>query len=241
MIVYSKQLFFYILERYPDIIEEVYLSKDIEPKLFSQIKRATNAPILKPDTKKAQALAKGNNHQGFLLKINEQFFAPFQTLALDKCKFILVLANITVVGNIGNIIRSAYSLGVDGIILSGIKNLSVATIIRTSVGAFFELPVVSFKDTLDVLSRLQEQKFSLYGAVLKGKDLSAEPVKEEKVALIMGNEHEGLTPKVIRKIDHPVSIVMQNNFDSLNVSSATAILTYTLQNKMRANRGHHGQ
>ena len=53
--------------------------------------------------------------------------------------------------------------------------------------------------------------------------------KTDKVALFLGNEGEGISPKVAKKLDLKVSIKMEQEFDSLNVSAAAAILIYNLK------------
>ena len=67
MIVYGKQIVLYIAKNHPDIVEEVYLAKEVDKKLFSKIAKL-NKKIIRPDYQKAQGLARGGNHQGFLLK-----------------------------------------------------------------------------------------------------------------------------------------------------------------------------
>jgi 23S rRNA (guanosine2251-2'-O)-methyltransferase len=228
MIIYSKQLFFYVLHKYPELIQQVYLSKEIDKKLFNEIRAIYKEEIIKLDNKKAQAMAKGNNHQGFFLDIKEQYFSSIEDINLNKSQFILVLSSLTDVGNIGAIIRSAYCLGVDAIVIAGINNIPIEHIIRTSVGAFFEIPIVCFKDTLDILSRLKEKDFTLFGATMDGEDIK--DVKfNDKRALIMGNEHSGLSNKILKKIDKKITIQIKDDFDSLNVSSAASILIHTMK------------
>lgn len=223
MIVYSKQLFLYILHNHPTLIEKVYLSKDIDTKLFREIRSIYKDDIIKLDSKKAQAMAKGHNHQGFFLDIKEQYFSTLQDINLKKSNFILILSDITDVGNIGAIIRSAYCLGADGIIVSGVNNIPIEHIIRTSVGSFFEIPIVCFKNISDIISRLKENDFECFGATTDGQDIRDVQIKGKR-ALIVGSEHSGLNKKTLQKIDKKVKINMRKKFDSLNVSSATAIL-----------------
>ncbi|HIP60630.1 MAG TPA: 23S rRNA (guanosine(2251)-2'-O)-methyltransferase RlmB, partial [Campylobacterales bacterium] len=113
MIVYGKQIFFYIAEKHPDLIEEIYLAKEVDKKLFSKV-NGLGKKIIKLDTMKAQSLARGGNHQGFLLKIKYIEYAEITDL--KKEDFLLVLVGLTDVGNIGAIIRSAYALGVKGVV-----------------------------------------------------------------------------------------------------------------------------
>jgi len=61
MIVYGKQICLYILKNYAEIIEEIYLQKEIDKKLFYAFS-ALKKKIVRVDPKKAQAMAKGGNH-----------------------------------------------------------------------------------------------------------------------------------------------------------------------------------
>jgi 23S rRNA (guanosine2251-2'-O)-methyltransferase len=220
MIIYGKQIFLYVLERYPDLIEEVYLSKELDKKLFSKIGKL-GKPIVKLDAKKAQAMARGGNHQGMFLKIEDIAFTPFSSLKKDD--FIIVLHGITDVGNIGAIIRSAYALGVDSIIVSGLKSLPLEALVRTSSGAIFEMPIALFHDTATLINELKQAGFTTYAATMDGEDVRNMTFEGKKV-LVMGSEGEGLPAKIVSKCDKKVAIRMQRAFDSLNVSVAAAIL-----------------
>ena len=220
MIVYGKQIFLYLLEKHPDMIEEVYLSKEIDKKLFHKVS-ALDFEIKRVDKMKAQAMARGGNHQGFLLKVKEYEFASLKDI--KKEDFILILWNITDVGNIGAIVRSAYSLGVGGIVISGIGSINLEAVARTSAGALFDMPIVLQKDVLSFLNELKQLGFTTYGADMSGEDIRDIKVSSKK-ALVLGSEGEGLSSKVLKSCDKKVKIEMQREFDSLNVSVASAIL-----------------
>jgi len=220
MIVYGKQIFLYLLEKHPDMIEEVYLSKEIDKKLFHKVS-ALDFEIKRVDKMKAQAMARGGNHQGFLLKVKEYEFASLKDI--KKEDFILILWNITDVGNIGAIVRTAYSLGVGGIVISGIGSINLEAVARTSAGALFDMPIVLQKDVLSFLNELKQLGFTTYGADMSGEDIRDIKVSSKK-ALVLGSEGEGLSSKVLKSCDKKVKIEMQREFDSLNVSVASAIL-----------------
>lgn len=226
MIVYGKQIVFYILDNHPSLIEEIYLVKDVEPKLF---KKFTNigVKIIKPDNKKAQGLAKGGNHQGFLLKIKPFEFTPMEDI--KNKEFIVVLDGLNDVGNIGAIVRTAYALGADALVVSGIKNLNVAPVVRTSSGAMLDMPIGILANCNDIMNELKQKGFSLVGADMDGIEVSQfQRESKQKIALFLGNEGDGLSGKVRKKLDTKVSIDMSNNFDSLNVSVAAGILIHSL-------------
>ncbi len=228
MIIYGKQIVLYVLEKHPSLIEEVMFSKEIEPKLFSKFLKL-GKKIIKLDNKKAQGLAKGGNHQGFFLKLSEFSYTPIKDI--KDMNFILVLDGLTDVGNIGAIIRTAYSLGVEAVIASDVKTLNNQGIVRTSAGAMLDMPFTIYPKTLDLANELSQNGFTLIGAAMNGTDLKkyGKIEKTDKVALFMGSEGEGIHPKVLKKMDLKVSIGMEHSFDSLNVSVAAGILIYTLK------------
>lgn len=227
MIVYGKQIVFYILENHPKIIKQIYLTKEIDKKLFKKF-MDIGVKIIRPDNKKAQALAKGGNHQGFLLEIEEYRFSDISDV--KKSEFVVVLDGLSDVGNIGAIVRSCYALGVDALVICGLKNLNVSGVIRTSSGAMLDMPVAIVSSSYDLANEMKQKGFSLVGADMDGYDLkSINREKNQKVALFLGSEGEGLSNKLKKKLDLKVSIDMANNFDSLNVSVAAGILIYQLK------------
>ena len=227
MIVYGKQTVFYILENHPKIIKQIFLTKDIDKKLFKKF-MDVGAKIVRPDNMKAQSMAKGGNHQGYLLQIDEFEFADIKEA--KKGEFIVVLDGLNDVGNIGAIVRSCYALGVDNIVVCGLKNFNPAPVIRTSSGAMLDMPVSVTHSSYDLANELKQVGFSLVGADTEGYEVkSIERQPNQKTALFLGNESEGLSNKLKKKLDLKVSIGMKNNFDSLNVSVAAGILIYELK------------
>jgi len=227
MIVYGKQTVFYILEKHPKIIKEVYLTKELDKKLFKKF-MDLGVKVIRPDNKKAQAMAKGGNHQGFLLNVDEFEYADIKDI--KKNEFIVVLDGLSDAGNIGAIIRSCYAMGVDSVIVCGHKNFYPTPIVRTSSGAMLDIPVGVYYNSYDLANELKQVGFSLVGADMDGyevKDIQRE--KNQKIALFLGNEGTGLSGKLRKKLDLKVSIGMSNNFDSLNVSVAAGILIYELK------------
>jgi len=85
------------------------------------------------------------------------------------------------------------------------------------------MPIVHEHNLYDVMNELKLDGFTLYGATTDGDDVR-EVKFDKKRALIMGNEAQGIPARAEKKLDVKVSIQMSNNFDSLNVSVASAIL-----------------
>ena len=227
MIVYGKQIVFYILEKHPKIIKQIYLTKELDKKLFKKF-MDVGVKIIRPDNKKAQSLAHGGNHQGFLLEIDDFEFTPLNDI--KQGEFIVVLDGLSDVGNIGAIARSCYALGVDGLVICGIKNFNPEGVIRTSSGAMLDMSVAVCENSYDFANELKQKGFSLVGADMDGYEVKTiQREKNQKVALFLGSEGAGLSNKLKKKLDLKVSIGMANDFDSLNVSVAAGILIYELR------------
>ena len=217
MIVYGKRIFYYILENHKDIVKEIILSKKLDKKEFAKLQKF-NIPIKIADNKKAQSMSRGGNHQGYFLDID---FTPKESKNIKELNSVLILDNITDMGNIGAIIRTAYSFGIDTVIVTGINELKWENVIRMSAGAAIDMPILVIKNILDVINDLKTNGFIIVGADMNGKHSIS---SEGKTALVMGSEGEGLSKRVKNKLDEIISIEMKRDFDSLNVSVAAGIL-----------------
>ncbi|RUM73799.1 MAG: 23S rRNA (guanosine(2251)-2'-O)-methyltransferase RlmB [Sulfurovum sp.] len=218
MIIYGKQVCLHALIEHESEIKTVYIAKKgiLPQKLYDQYKDR----IKFLEERWAQSMAKGGNHQGLLIEMNA--FAQSDLTTMKKNNFVLVLDTLTDTGNIGAIVRTAYALGVDGIIASGVKSLNFSAITRTSSGALLDMPFVLIPNILDVLNELKQVEFNIYGASMEGIPLKSCTFNGKKV-LVMGSEGKGISKRAKSKIDTMVKIEMQREFDSLNVSAATAI------------------
>ena len=225
MIIYGKQVCLHALEEHEAAIKTVYIAKRgiLPQKLFEAYK-----PRIKfLEEKWAQQMSKSGNHQGILVEMEE--FKQSDLATLKNESFVVVLDTLTDAGNIGAIVRSAYALGADGIIATGVKTLNFASMIRTSSGALLNMPFVIIPNVGDVLNELKQVGFKTYGAALEGNDINSCQFSSKKV-LVLGSEGEGLSKRAKSKIDEMVSIEMKHEFDSLNVSAAASILIHRMGN-----------
>jgi len=223
MIIYGKQASLYALREHGDKVETIYvtklsiLPKDLLKKYGSKIKTIEN--------KWAQKLSKGGNHQGILVEIKEPTLPTLEELKSGN--FLLILDGLTDIGNIGAIIRSAYAFGVEGVFVTGIKQINLSGVIRTSSGAALSLPPVVYRNILDLINELKQVGFSIYGADLDGSPLK-DAIFEERRVLILGSEDRGISKRAKEKLDNIYKIEMKRDFDSLNVSAAAAIFLYRM-------------
>jgi len=223
MIIYGKQVCLHALEHHEQKVKTVYVAKkNILPKeLFHQY----HDKIKFLEEKWAQSMAKGGNHQGLLVEMEAYEEADFSTIKQNN--FIVVLDGLTDVGNIGAIVRSAYALGADAIIATGVRQLNFAAVARTSSGALLEMPFMITPNILDNFNELGQLGFKVYGAAMDGENVKDVTFAPKRI-LVLGSEGKGLSKKVAAKVEQLISIEMKHAFDSLNVSAAAAILIHRM-------------
>ncbi|MDQ1264007.1 MAG: rRNA (guanosine2251-2-O)-methyltransferase [Campylobacterota bacterium] len=220
MLIYAKQPINYIVKHHPHKIKTLYLAKEIDKKEYAHLMKM-GFEVKRIPSDAAGIMCKNASHQGILAEVEEYRLHNYKTfLSFD---FVLVLSGLTDVGNIGAIIRSAYALGVDGVIVCGVKSLPLEAVTRTSTGTLYDMPFAIETNIHDVLNDLKMSGFTTYGADMGGVDIKEAKIAKRK-ALFLGSEGEGLSQRVASKLDTIVSIKMSHEFDSLNVSVAGGIL-----------------
>ncbi|QOY54462.1 23S rRNA (guanosine(2251)-2'-O)-methyltransferase RlmB [Candidatus Sulfurimonas marisnigri] len=220
MLIYAKQPINYIISKHPEKIKILYLAKEMDKKEYSKLMKM-GFEIKRIPADAAGKMCKNASHQGILAEVDEYELKDYKTFLNHE--FVLVLSGLTDIGNIGAIVRSAYALGVDSIIACGVKKLPFEAILRTSTGALFDMPFAIETNVHDVMNDLKTSGFTTYGADMGGLDIRDVKPKQKR-ALFLGSEGDGLTDRVVSKLDEVVSIKMSHEFDSLNVSVAGAIL-----------------
>ncbi len=169
-----------------------------------------------------------------------EFRRPALRTAEEVCKTassasrIAVTVGVVDAANIGAIFRSAAALGIDAILLSPdcCDPLNRRTV-RTSMGTVFQIPWAWLEgpDTVEELHRLG---FKTAAMALRDGALapdSPELRDIEKLAIILGNEGNGLPQALIDASDYVVCIPMSHGVDSLNVAIAGAVAFYVLRKK----------
>lgn len=150
-------------------------------------------------------------------------------LKIINYKRIVVLENVQIPGNVGTIIRTAYSFGYDGVILlDGCCDIYNPKTIQASQGAIFHIPVV-YSNLDEAVSILRKNDCKLIATSLKNASNLAKTAMFDKYAVLFGNEGNGLSERAIESSDISVKIEM-DNFESLNVASAAAICLYYFRN-----------
>lgn len=146
---------------------------------------------------------------------------------------IVILDRVMNPTNVGAIIRSAAALGMDAVILTpGCSDPLYRRAARVSMGTVFQIDwTFSADESLDEIKALG---FKTIAMALKDDSVSIDDprlAEENKLAVIMGTEGDGLSDQTIYDCDYTVKIPMYHGVDSLNVAAASAVAFYQLSNK----------
>lgn len=226
------------------VIEEIYnqnLSLIYYHKYFDELRYALKQkiPIYKKD-KAFFSQFKDEKH-GFVAgkTINKSFFVKRdfnlfleQALASAKSKTILVILDeIQNVHNFGAICRSANAFAIDGIIFKKNNQVQlsdeIARSCKTNLVNFNFLQVANINT---IIQKLKKNGFWILGTALTPDAVELAHFQNDftKIALVVGNESDGIGPLVQKNCDMLLKISLQNKVQSLNVSVATALFLFWL-------------
>lgn len=149
---------------------------------------------------------------------------------------IAILENVVNPTNVGAIFRSAAALNMDAVLLTpDCSDPLYRRAIRVSMGTVFQIPWAFLDEQMlwpeDGIAFLREQGFKSVAMALRNDTVNIDdPVlqKEEKLAIILGTEGEGLLTETIDGCDYTVKIPMSHGVDSLNVAAASAVAFWEL-------------
>jgi len=216
-------------------LEKVYLQKDLKGALMSELNgiiRSKKIASSYVPIEKLNKLSHFQNHQGAVAKISAIKFHDLETLIEivqedNDSPLFLLLDQVSDVRNFGAIIRTAECSNVNGIIIPNHGNAPVnADAIKTSAGAAFKIPICKVEHIKDALFILQSFDFQIISVTEKTDQLIYDVDLSKPTALIMGSEHRGISPSILKMSDEKVKLPMYGTIESLNVSVACGIALY---------------
>ena len=161
---------------------------------------------------------------------------PTVAEALSGARRVAVLENVMNPTNVGAIFRSAAALGMDAVLLTpGCSNPLYRRSARVSMGTVFQIPwTFTGSWPEEGMQQLKNLGFKTAAMALSDNSVSIDDpglMAEEKLAVLMGSEGDGLTEQTIASCDYTVKIPMYHGVDSLNVAAASAVAFWQLRNK----------
>ncbi|NLG37879.1 MAG: 23S rRNA (guanosine(2251)-2'-O)-methyltransferase RlmB [Clostridiales bacterium] len=188
--------------------------------------RIERAPRPKLDT-----LARTGRHQGLIAMLPAASYMPLdelldQAFAARPDPVFVLLDEIQDPHNVGAVIRSAECAGASGVILTERRSAGLtAAVARSSAGAVAHIPICRVTNLSAAIDAMK-----LRGVWVRGADMDAPPCYAERLtgplALVIGNEAEGLRRLVRERCDSLVGIPMRGKTGSLNASVAAGVLLF---------------
>ena len=171
--------------------------------------------------------------RGMLCAMNRRTLPAVEEVC-KNARRVAVLENVVNPTNVGAIFRSAAALGMDAVLLTpGCSDPLYRRAVRVSMGTVFQIPWTFLEEPAPFSSVhiLQELGFRTAAMALKDDSLDISDSRlraEEKLAIVLGTEGDGLAESTITECDYTVRIPMFHGVDSLNVAAASAVAFYAL-------------
>lgn len=203
------------------------------------IERCPDIPVYTADRETLASITGFELTRGALAAMRRPKLDTVEALC-KNARRVAVLEGITDSTNIGAVFRSAAAMSVDAVLLTPTCcDPLCRRALRVSMGTVFQVPWTRIGECpddwpLDGLKRLETMGFKTAAMALSDNSVSiADPrlMAEEKLAIVLGTEGDGLSKTTIAECDYTVKIPMAHGVDSLNVAAAGAIAFWQLCRK----------
>lgn len=198
------------------------------------VERCIGVPIYTAETSVLERITGFKLTRGALCAMRRKPLKSVEEICEGKNR-IAVLENVVNPTNVGAIFRCAAALGMEAVILSAASSDPLyRRSARVAMGTVFQVPWTYFSTNLTDMSLLNKLGFKTAAMALSGKSVGIDNehlLNEDKLAVILGTEGEGLAEETIANADYNVKIPMFNGVDSLNVAAASAVAFWELRKR----------
>ncbi len=210
--------------------------KHIDTQASDIVKRIGDIPVYTAEFDVLSQLTGFNLTRGVLCAMKRRPLPTVEEICANTRR-IAILENVMNPTNVGAIFRSAAALGIDAVLLtSACSNPLYRRAIRVSMGTVFQIPWTflgseASDETKVNISILKKLGFKAAAMALNDNSVSINNPKllaEDKLAIILGTEGDGLADSTIEGCDYTVKIPMAHGVDSLNVAAASAVAFWQL-------------
>ncbi len=217
-------------------IDKVFLQIGTRGDLEKQVRhycKEHTIPLSMVPKERLNRMSRGN-HQGIIIRLSPVPFYRVSDLVpmlfeQDHFPNLVLLDGVQDARNLGAISRSAWSFGVDGIIVPMQNSAPISDYaMKASSGALAKIPVCREKSLGSTVEYLHQSGFEIWAGVAQGGQDISKMDANKPIAVLMGSEGEGIQPKLLQMASYQVRITQAREFDSLNVSVAAGIFFYEI-------------
>jgi 23S rRNA (guanosine2251-2'-O)-methyltransferase len=230
MIVYGKNVIKEVIFAKRKI-HKLYLDEKFSDYDFLVFLKDKNVSYEKKDKGTLNQMTNNQLHQGVVADVADyQVYSIEEKVKDTEIQRFLILDGIEDPHNLGAIMRTAEAVKLDGIIMSKKGQVPLnSTVAKVSSGAIEHIPVIIVPNINQAIMYLQEHRILVIGTDGKAEKLHTDIPKNQSIAIVLGNEGEGIRPLVKKNCDMLVKIPMYGKINSLNVSVAAALLLYQMR------------
>ena len=215
-------------------IDRVFIQNGLKSEQFRELMtllKSLNIPYKYVPIVKLNRITR-KNHQGIIAYVSPVDFSSIDELIPSIYErgeepFILILDRITDVRNFGAILRTAESVGINGVLIpsQGAALLNSGTI-KSSAGAIFNVTICRTDNLKLTIDFLKNSGLKIVSATEKGAELYYKSDLRGPIAIIMGSEDSGVSQEYLKRSDEKLMIPMVGKTESLNVSVAAGIILF---------------
>ena len=188
--------------------------------------------IVEKDKKQMQEMAQTENYQGVIAIVPPYEYCQIDDILKDAKQknedpFIIILDGIEDPHNLGSIIRTAETAGVNGIIIPKRRASQVnSTVNKVSAGAVEHIKIARVNNITDAINELKEKGLWICGTDVNTDKIYYNQNLKGPLGIVIGNEGKGISQKVKNNCDFLVKIPMKGKVQSLNAAVSTGIIVY---------------
>ena len=225
MIVYGRNVAFEYLKNYKKDIRKIIIQDGFNDKKLLSALENTKFDVIYKDKRYMDDLSKGV-HQGIILDVMDYQYTPLNDLLKSDAQFVVILDHLEDPHNFGAIIRTSEAALVDAIIIPQDREVQVnSTVMKTSAGALAKMNICRVTNLVQTINKLKDDGFWIVGTAMDGTDYRQIDYSG-KIALVVGNEGNGMSRLVRESCDFVASIPMRGEINSLNASVAAGIIIF---------------
>ncbi len=202
--------------------------------------RAEGAVLHPTERRRLDEMAATFSHQGIIAQAEPRRYAEISEMlalaeARDEAPFLILLDRIQDSGNLGAILRTADAAGAHGVIIPKRRSACLdAVAAKASAGAVEYVLCAQVTNLNQTIIELKEQNIWVAGLGMGGDNIFSSDMLQLPLALVIGNEGEGLSRSAEKHCDFILGIPQRGKINSLNASAAAAVAMYEVLRQREA-------
>ncbi len=239
MYIIGKNPVIETLQYSPHLVRKIYLLENVSDGRIRQIIKTAKINNIDVETRNKKDFERILNKkdksqgisQGVIAEAEEYKYAELETMTVNagakRSSVILLLDEIQDPHNLGAIARTAAAAEADGIIITEKNSVKVNhTVVKASAGAVNYIPIALTKNVYKSIEDLKSAGFRILGTDLKARKSMYDEDLAGKVAIILGNEGQGIRKNILKLCDELLKIPIAGRIESLNVSVSAGLILY---------------